>query len=308
MWLKAGYLYKNAYYDTEEGCPQGGVISPTLANLALDGLEHRLEPWTRRRGSERRRDKVHYVRYADDFVITGRSKQLLENEIMPVVTAFFAERGLTLSKEKTVITHIEDGFDFLSQNVRDYGGKILIKPSKMAVHRFLEKVRTIIKGNKASSAYNLILCLNPVIQGWVNYHRHACSKETFADIDTAIFRCLWQWAKRRHPEKGRKWIADKYFGTIGHRSWWFFGETHKTKGEPATRNWLKLAARTRIVRHVKIRQTANPYDPSNAEYFAKRKELVKMGRLATPFDIELDEIEQRASVLSPSKSPKLRPY
>ena len=298
-WLKAGYLYKSAFYNTDEGTPQGGIISPTLANIALDGLERRLEPWTSKRTDKGRKAKVHYVRYADDFVITGSSKELLENEIKPVVTAFFAERGLTLSPEKTVITHIGGGFDFLGQNVRDYDGKILVKPSKKSVHKHLGKVRTVIKGHKAASAYDLIARLNPIIQGWVNYHRHACSKKTFAQIDNAIFRALWAWAKRRHPKKSRKWVAEKYFGTLHNRSWRFFGETRKTKGQPMTRNWLKIAAHARIVRHVKIRQNVNPYDPADAAYFANRKVKHKQGRLAKPTDgYELDDIAQLVEFLN----------
>jgi len=298
-WLKAGYLHENAFYNSDEGVPQGGTISPTLANIALDGLERRLEPWTSRRTTRGRKAKVHYVRYADDFVITGSSQELLENEIKPVVTAFFAERGLTLSLEKTVITHVGDGFDFLGQNVRDYDGKILVKPSKKSVRKILEKVRTVIKGNKAASAYNLILQLNPIIQGWVNYHRYANSKRTFEQIDTAIFRAIWAWAKRRHPGEGRKWVAEKYFGTFGGRSWRFFGETRKAKGEPMTRNWLKIAAHTRIVRHVKIRQNVNPYDPADAPYFVNRKAWNKRGRLAkSPDGYAIDDDEQLVQFLN----------
>jgi RNA-directed DNA polymerase len=290
-WLEAGYLYGNAFYDTRRGSAQGGVISPTLANITLDGLEQRLAPWISRRTTNGRKAKVHFVRYADDFIVTGSSKELLENEILPVLETFFAPRGLTLSPEKTVITHISEGFDFLGQTIRDYDGKILIRPSKKSVKTFLEKIRATIEGNQAASAHNLICLLNPKIQGWVNYHRHACSKRTFEQIDTAIFKSLWQWAKRRHPDKNRKWIADKYFGTLGKRRWIFFGETQKAKGEPMTRNWLKLAARTPIVRHVKIRKDANPYDPSYDEYFANRKLLTKRGRIAKPtidYDIQDD--------------------
>jgi len=298
-WLKAGYLDEGAFHTTDEGTPQGGIISPTLANITLDGLERRLEPWTSRRTTKGRKAKVHYVRYADDFVITGSSKQLLEDEIKPVLTAFFAERGLTLSKEKTVITNIGEGFDFLGQNVRDYDGKILVKPAKKAVRKLLDKIRTLVKANKSASVYNLILQINPILHGWVNFHKHASSKRTFAQIDTAIFRCLWQWAKRRHTKKNRKWVADKYFGTLGNRKWRFFGETRKDKGEPITRNWLKIAAHTRIVRHVKIRQNANPYDPADAAYFANRKVRQAQGRLAKPTDgYEHDGPEQLITFLN----------
>jgi RNA-directed DNA polymerase len=281
-WLKAGYLYGNAFYNTDEGTPQGGIISPTLANIALDGLERRLAPWANTNTTKGLRAKVHFVRYADDFVITGSSKELLEREVLPVAAAFFAERGLTLSPEKTVITHISEGFDFLGQNVRNYKGKVLIKPSKRSIHSVLEKIRATIKANKANSAFNLINMLNPIIRGWANYHRHVCSKDIFGQIDTATFKCLWRWAKRRHREKNRRWIADKYFGTLGNQHWRFFGETRKAKGEPMTRNWLKLAAQTAIVRHIKIRRDANPYDPACAVYFAQRKEMLRQGRMAKP--------------------------
>jgi RNA-directed DNA polymerase len=296
-WLKAGYLYENAFYNTTEGTPQGGTISPTLANITLDGLERRLEPWIRPGTARSRRAKVHFVRYADDWVITGSSKELLEHEILPVVKAFFAERGLTLSPEKTVITHIREGFDFLGQNVRKYGDKLIIRPSKKSVHTVLQKIRTVIKGNKATSAYNLIWQLNPIITGWVNYHRHACSKKTFAQIDSAIFTGLWQWARRRHHNKSRKWIAEKYFDSIGDRHWCFFGEARKVRGGPMHRNWLKDAAATPIVRHIKIRGDANPYDPDYAEYFAQRKAQRKLGRVAKPTDY-YDDIESSVPCIS----------
>ena len=298
-WLKSGFLYKDAFHSTDEGVPQGGTISPTLANIALDGLERLLQPWSSKSTVKGRKAKVHFVRYADDFVLTGSSKELLEDEIKPVITAFFAERGLTLSPEKTVITHISDGFDFLGQNVRDYKDKVLTKPSKKSVHKHLEKLRAVIKGNKATSAYDLTQQLNPIIQGWTSYHKHASSKRTFEQIDNAIFKCLWQWAKRRHPDKGRRWIAEKYFGTLGDRRWCFFGESRKAKGEPVTRIWLKRAANTKIVRHVKIRQNANPYDPADASYFANRKAKQKQGRMAQPNDgHDFDAIDELVWLLN----------
>src|SRR5215475_4759478 len=146
-----------------------------------------------------------------DFIITGSSYELLEQEIKPLVEQFLRERGLELSPEKTRITHIEDGFDFLGQNVRKYAGKLLIKPARKNVKAFLGKVRQIVKANKQATAANLIAQLNPMIRGWANYHRHVVSKQTFYHVDTAIFKVLWSWAKRRHPNKPRRWVADKYF-------------------------------------------------------------------------------------------------
>ncbi|OYV84542.1 MAG: hypothetical protein B7Z63_06760, partial [Ignavibacteriae bacterium 37-53-5] len=130
-WLKAGFIHRQLFSPTVAGTPQGGIISPTVANWALDGLEKELKEHFHSRYL------VHMVRYADDFVITGRSKELLEQDVRPVVEAFLRVRGLELSKEKTRITHIQEGFDFLGQNVRKYGDKLLIKPSRNNVKAFL---------------------------------------------------------------------------------------------------------------------------------------------------------------------------
>lgn len=211
-WLRAGYLNKNVYYPTNGGTPQGGIISPVLANLVLDGLENKLRT---RKGEQ---GLVNLVRYADDFIITGRTKELLETEVLPIVETHLTERGLELSPEKTRITRIDEGFDFLGQNVRKYNGKLLIKPSKKNINSFLEKTREVIKRNAATEAGSLIKILNPVIRGWVNYHRHVVSKAVFKSVDTAIFKCLWQWSKRRHPKKNRQWIKAKYFATKGRQS------------------------------------------------------------------------------------------
>src|SRR5208337_3980476 len=140
-WLKAGFMEKHVFYATEEGTPQGGICSPVLANMALDGLERELRGRYPKASALSRKAKVNLVRYADDFIITGSSKKLLEEEVKPLVESFLKERGLELSAEKTHITRIEDGFDFLGQNVRDYGGTIVVKPSRKNVATFLEKVR-----------------------------------------------------------------------------------------------------------------------------------------------------------------------
>ncbi len=169
---ESGYLDQHVFHSTEEGTPQGGIISPVLANMTLDGLEKLLQkafPRSVMREGKCRRALVHLIRYADDFIITGRSKEILEQEVKPLVEQFMRERGLQLSPEKTVITHIEEGFDFLGQNVRKYKAgkqyKLLIKPSKKNVKAFLEKVREVVKANKALSAGKLIGKLNPIIRG-----------------------------------------------------------------------------------------------------------------------------------------------
>ena len=123
------------------------------------------------------------MRYADDFIITGCSKELLENEVKPLVERFMLERGLQLSPEKTCITHIEQGFDFLGQNLRKYGGKLLITPSKKNMHAFLEKVRGEIRSNRATKQEHLIRLLNPVIRGWAYYHRHIEAGSAFRKVE-----------------------------------------------------------------------------------------------------------------------------
>lgn len=149
---------------------------------------------------------------ADDFVITSKSKELLEREIKPLVEQFLRERGLELSPTKTVITHVETGFDFLGQNVRRYpNGELLIKPSKKSVKTFLNGVRKTIQAALGSTAADLIRELNPKIRGWANYHRHVVSKRIFNRVDHEIFSCLWRWARRRHPKKNLRWIKRKCF-------------------------------------------------------------------------------------------------
>lgn len=267
-WLKAGYIDKQVFYRTEEGTPQGGPISPALANLTLDGLERELQslyPGDR----QSRKAKVNLIRFADDFVITGSSKELLEHEVKPLVEQFMKERGLTLSAEKTLITHVEDGFDFLGQHVRKYNGKLIIKPSKKNVKAFLEKVRKVVKEHQGTTAGNLILLLNPLIRGWARYHQHVVSKKIFQDVDHAIFEMLWQWARKRHHNKPRRWIKDKYFHDYEERHWVFSGVVIGRDGVLETVRLFR-AAQTPIKRHVKIQGAANPFDPAWEVYFEKR--------------------------------------
>jgi RNA-directed DNA polymerase len=185
------------------------------------------------------------------------------------VESFLSQRGLELSKEKTHITRIEDGFDFLGQNVRKYNGKLIIKPANKNVQAFLRKVRSIIERNATASSGNLIVRLNPVIQGWANYHRHICSKRTYNDVDRAIFEKLWFWAKRRHTNKGQRWIRAKYFKSVGSRNWVFSGTTEMPDGKKQA-VYLRSASYTPIKRHIKVRGEANPYDPEWETYFEHR--------------------------------------
>jgi len=267
-WLKAGYIDRRKLFPTVAGTPQGGIISPILANIALDGLEKELKTF--------RGKKVNFVRYADDFIVTGSSKELLENEVKPVIIRFLMDRGLTLSEEKTKVTHIEEGFDFLGQNVRKYNGKFLIKPSKKNVKNVLEKVRKVLKRLRTAKQEDVIRSLNPIIRGWANYHRHHVAKKIFNWVDYQIWQKLWQWCKRRHPNKGRRWIKARYFHTIGKRNWVFAVKTNDKT------DYMELysAVRTPIRRHVKIKSEACPYDSAWEPYFEDRKLRKVKGDLA----------------------------
>jgi len=204
--------------------------------------------------------KVNLVRYADDFVITGSSQGLLDREVKPLVERFLATRGLELSQEKTRTTHVAEGFDFLGQNVRTFGGKTIVAPSKKNIQAFKAKVKEIFAENKAAKQKNLIGVLNPVVRGWANYHRAACATQTFASIDSWLWWKTWQWAKRRHPNKSAGWIKDKYFVTGGSRNWEFSARLISAKGK-RERVTLARAGAIPIRRHTKIKGDANPFDP-----------------------------------------------
>ena len=244
-----------------------GVISPVLANMTLDGLEAMLRGKFPK--AKRPRLKMNMVRYADDFIITGHSKAWLEGEVKPAVVEFLTQRGLVLSPEKTKITHINEGFDFLGWNIRKYNGKLLTKPSKANIKAHLDKIREVIKGNKTAKQANLIRLLNPVLRGWANYHSHVVAKKTFARIDANVWSMLWRWAARRHPEKGARWVKDRYFKTRGTRNWVFAATEEKEDGTKRELTLL-LESDTPIRRHVKIKADANPHDRQWEQYFEAR--------------------------------------
>ncbi len=286
-WLKSGFVYQNKLFPTEAGTPQGGIISPVLANMTLDGLEHTLaEAFPQARS---KRLKMNMVRYADDFIITGNSKEWLQNEVRPVVVNFLAVRGLTLSPEKTSITHITEGFDFLGWNMRKYNGKLLIKPSKANIKAHLNKVREIIKGNKAIKQISLIRLLNPVLRGWANYHRHIVAKETFGYVDAQVWSMLWQWATRRHPNKGGRWVKAKYFKTREYRNWVFAAEDEK-QGRKEIR--LLSESDTPIRRHIKIKADANPHDQKWEKYFDARRATQALNSPKSQDKREISELSQ----------------
>lgn len=274
-WLKSGFIYNRKLFPTNSGTPQGGIISPILANMTLDGLDNEIRKIFKRTTTKGREAKINYIRYADDFVITGVSKEMLEKEIKPIVINFLKERGLTLSEEKTKITNINEGFDFLGVNLRKYEGKLLTKPSKNSIKEFLMKIREILKGNKFVTQEVMIKKLNPIISGWCQYHKSNVSTKTFSYVDHQIFKALWNWSKYRHNNKNRKWIKKKYFKTVGGNNWVF-----------KDGNTFLLNARAyRIVRHKKINNNANPYSKDWEMYFEKRQKenmlnnVLKMNKL-----------------------------
>jgi RNA-directed DNA polymerase len=269
-WLKAGYIEKGKLFSTESGTAQGGVISPILANMALDGMEAIIKQ------AAPRRSKVNYIRYADDFIVTGESKELLEQKVVPAIGDFLRIRGLDLSQEKTSITRIEDGFDFLGQNIRKYKGKLLIKPAKKNVKSFLEKIRKIVKDNIHAKPEVMTRKLNSRIRGWTNYHRHIVASETFHYIDMHIFKGIWNWAKRRHYNKGKRWIKKKYFSKGSYK--WAFSVAVQKGGKTRVYELVRAAC-IPIRRHVKIKGEAHPYDPMYGPYFKKRKLLKYQERI-----------------------------
>ncbi|KAE8754893.1 hypothetical protein FSO04_37350 [Paraburkholderia madseniana] len=178
---------------------------------------------------------------------------------------------MSLSPEKTKVAHIDNGFDFLGINVRKYGGKLLIKPARANVQRFLRKLREIVKGNATTRHGQLIRKVNPLLRGWANYYRHVVAKQIFGKISSAIWQCLWCWARRRHPNKGRRWVHRKYFCTVGARHWVFGTETGKTlsTGKPELLTLYDVAG-TPIRRNRKLKAAANPFDVQWERYFEER--------------------------------------
>ena len=267
-WLDSGFIYKEMFHATTEGVSQGSIISPAASNVVLDGLETMLKSIVKQP------DKVNYIRYADDFVITGSSKELLENKIKPAIIAFLKERGLSLSEEKTKITHINDGFNFLGFNLRKYKGKLLIKPAKESINAFLCKIRKTIKTNATATTLNLIRILNPIMQGWGNYYRNVVAKQTFYYVDAKIFEAIWRWVKRRHPMKSVKWLKRKYFMAENARNWVFHDYFKNSRGNKCVLRLFKIPD-IEIKRHIKIKGKATPFDPEYTDYFNLREQLKK---------------------------------
>jgi RNA-directed DNA polymerase len=264
QWLTSGFVYNQMLFPTKSGTPQGGIISPVLANMTLDGLESLVKKTTSLKAYG---DKINFIRYADDFIITSKSKELLERKVIPCIQKFLKPRGLELSQEKTHIRRIEDGVDFLGQNLRKYKNILIIKPAKKKVKSFLDKFRRTVKMHNGNSALALIKALNPQVLGWANYHRTINAGKTFSDVDTVTYNTLWRWLKRQHPEKSKTWLVNKYWnqGYNNKRPWIFSAVDSNNK-----RVTLTKAGDIRLLRYVKVKGNATPYKQEYHDYFQQR--------------------------------------
>ena len=263
-FLKADFMENGEKHPTTVGTPQGGTISTTIAVMALSGLEAKLRSEKKR---QRCKEQINVIAYADDFVVTAASKELLEEKVIPILISALGEVGLELSKEKTRITRIEEGFDFLGFEIRKYRNeKLLIKPSKANIKSFLTDIKEIIKKGAALPTEKLIHRLNQKITGWTNYYRGGVSSRIFSKIDSEIFLALKRWSLNRHSCKGKRWIMRRYFTCVGLDHWRFYCITKDKDGNKKPL-YLKNATETRIRRHKKILANANPFDPQFKDYF-----------------------------------------
>lgn len=256
-WLRAGYVEKEFFHATTTGVQQGGVISPVIANIALDGLEELL-------GST-----YGFIRYADDFVATARSKEQLD-ALKPKIELWLAERGLALNLEKTRIVNVNDGFNFLGFHIRRFHGKCLTKPQKEKVLDFLKRIREWLHAHKAVSAETVIRSLNPKLIGWANYYRHAVSSRTYSYVDSQVWKAIWHWCLQRHPRKSKQWVKRRYFKDHHGRDWTFFANA--TTNDDVRTLVLTRLSDIKIRRHVKVRGAASPDDPTLREYWQQRRD------------------------------------
>jgi RNA-directed DNA polymerase len=259
-WLKAGFVFGEELFSTETGTPQGGVISPLLANIGLHGLEHFILQSTK--------NKVGVVRYADDFIITAKEEEILHT-VRSLLERWMLERGLELSAEKTLITKIEDGFDFLGMNLKHYNNKLLIKPMKKKVLHKCQEIGEIIKSMKGAKQEEVIRKINPILRGFANYYQGVVSKRTFRYMGNRVWQYLWNWALRRHPGRSKKWIKDKYFRRMNGNKWTFACSVKGRRGEAKTLELYNIA-KTKIKRHVKVRGDASPDNPELSKYWEER--------------------------------------
>ncbi|MGH9242767.1 MAG: group II intron maturase-specific domain-containing protein, partial [Acidimicrobiales bacterium] len=267
-WLKAGVVDQGRLAPTGEGTPQGGVISPVLWNVALHGMEQaagvRYHSAGSRAGATVAESPVG-VRYADDLVAMCVSREQAE-EVKQRLVAWLAPRGLAFNEDKTRIVHLDDGFNFLGFNVRRYQGKLLIKPSNAAIKRHRERLTAEVKALRGANAAAVVKRLNPIIRGWSAYYRTVVSSKAFAKLDKYLWALTYKWASRSHPNKSRRWVVNRYFGTFNRsrQDRWVFGD----RGSGA---YLLRHSWTNIVRHQLVPGTASPDDPDLANYWAQRR-------------------------------------
>jgi len=272
-WLKAGVVERSMRTRTEEGTPQGGVISPLLLNIVLHGLEsaagvETVDTEVQGRPYMRyKRQSPVLVRYADDFVVFTHTREGAER-IRGRIEKWLAPRGLTVNDEKTSIRHLEDGFDFLGATVRKMPGKgCYVTPSKGAVKRIKRKITDTVRAHRGSETIALVKALSPVLRGWANYYRTMVSKKTFTDIDHHVWKRVWWWAERQHPTKTGNWVYGHYFGTLNptRNDRWVFGDKKTGGGFLTKMAWVK------IQRHVKVYHRNSPDDPELKEYWVGRR-------------------------------------
>ncbi len=244
------------------------MASPLLANVALDGMERLFDaewPDGRPKAPSSRKGLnkgVAVIRYADDFVATAPTREVLETYVRPRLEQFLHERGLALSEAKTRIGHIRDGFNFLGFHLRQFGrrdAKLLTVPQKDKVLRHLRGIRAYLDAHKQTPAVQVIKALNPVIRGWAQYYRHVSAKAVLAKVGHGQWHRLWRWAKRRHPKKNCAWVKARYYRDKGY---WAFSEGKAELVKPE---------RTPITRFTKVAGKNSPYDPALRQYWRERK-------------------------------------
>src|SRR6266513_546007 len=268
QWLKAGVIDQGRFAPTEQGSPQGGVISPVLMNVALHGMEQaagvRYITTGSNAGTARPGSPV-LIRYADDLLALCHSRQQA-GQVKARLAAWLAPRGLAFNEDKTRIVHLDDGVDFLGFNVRRYRGKLLIKPAKAAVKRIRARLTTEMRALRGHNAQMVLIRLNPVIRGWSAYYRHCVSARVFNQLDDHVWKLTYKWANWTHPHKGKRWIVSRYFGTFNpaRRDHWVFGD--RDSGA-----YLLKFAWTKITRHTLVKGWASPDDPALASYWAARR-------------------------------------
>lgn len=273
-WLKAGVVEAGkGVTPTEDGTPQGGVISPLLLNIALHGLENaagvRYITVGRQAGDTKPGSPV-VVRYADDLVALCHSRQQAE-QVQAKLAEWLAPRGLTFNEEKTRIVHLgRTGFDFLGFNVRRYNGVLLIKPSTTAIRRIRERLRVEMRALRGTNAAAVLAALTPIVRGWAAYYRGVVSSRTFKSLDNYMWVLTYTWATRRHGNKPKTWVSNRYFGKFNkfRNDRWVFGDA-------ASGAYLVKFSWTGIVRHILVKGGASPDDPVLTEYWAERRRRIK---------------------------------